>query len=132
MKKLFDPFYENQPEKKFIEELKKPVHEEKPSYFGKRSIQNGEANAYGAYLVVEFPDENLESAYKDFNVFLNVYEIAGKRYPIIARKGETDVFEEYKIITDSEKTYLIANDTEGTLMPIAQLSLSSRKSSTAL
>ena len=31
-----DPFTYNQPEKLFIEELKKPVHSEKPLYFGKR------------------------------------------------------------------------------------------------
>ncbi len=108
-----DPFTYNQPEKVFVEELKKPVHTEKPSYFGKRGAEEGEVALNGIYVIAEFVDENLVTAYNDFQVFLNVYEIAGKHYPIITQKGETSVFEEYKIITDSEKTILISNDTEG-------------------
>lgn len=110
---LEDPFTYNQPEKLFIEELKKPVHTEKPPYFGKREAEEGEVYLKGICLKGEFADENLETAYADFNNFLKVYEISGNDYFIITRKGETSVFEEYKIITDEEKTLLIAGDTEG-------------------
>ena len=108
-----DPFLTLQPQKLFVEELKSPVHAEKPSYFHTRTVENGEVDAYGMYLVEEYQDELLETIYADFNNFLKVYEIGGNRYPVITRKGETEKFESYQIITDSEKTVLIANDTEG-------------------
>ena len=108
-----DPFLKRQPQKLFVEELKKPVHSEKPQGFNTRAVEKGEVNVSGVYLVVEYKDELLETAYADFNNFLNVYEIAGDKYPVITRRGATAKFESYKIVTDKEKTVLIANDTEG-------------------
>ncbi len=111
--KPIDPFLYCQPEKTFVEELKKPVHSLKHPYFGPRSIEEGEVDVSGMYLMPEFEDELLETAYADFNVFLTVYKMGGTHYPVITRRGETSVFEEYKIMTDEEKTILIAADTEG-------------------
>ena len=90
-----DPFLYCQPEKIFVEELKKPVHQVKPAYFNVRKAEKGEIDAKGAYLVPEFSDELLDTAYADFNNFIKVYEIGGNDYPIITRKGKTSVFEEY-------------------------------------
>ncbi|MBE6687645.1 MAG: hypothetical protein E7588_00020 [Ruminococcaceae bacterium] len=108
-----DPFLAKQPPKLFIDELKKPMHNQKPEYFNKRTIKNGEVCVNGIYLVTEFEDELLETCYDDFRNFCKVYEIEGDKYPIITRKGLTSVYEEYKIVTDSEKTVVIAADTEG-------------------
>ena len=108
-----DPFLTRQPQKLFVEELKKPVHSEKPKDFNTRAVERGEVDASGVYLVVEYEDELLETVYTDFNHFAKVYGIAGSSYPVITRKGETVSYESYKIVTDKEKTVLIANDTEG-------------------
>jgi len=112
-KKTIDPFLYCQPEKTFIEELRTPVHTEKPSYFGKRPTEEGEVLASGLYLDIEFEDVLLETAYADFRTFMKVYEISGNRYPLIVRKSKTSVYEEYQIETDDEKTILLAEDTEG-------------------
>ena len=111
--KTTDPFLHCQPEKTFIEELKTPVHSEKPPYFGIRTAEENEVMVSGMYLCDSFEDVLLETAYADFKTFMEVFEIGGNRYPIIVRKGETSVFEEYKIITSDEKTILLAADTEG-------------------
>ncbi|MBQ7036812.1 MAG: hypothetical protein IJN74_04900 [Clostridia bacterium] len=111
--KPVDPFLYRQPEKTFIEELKTPVHSLVPFSFGKRPKEEGEVNVSGMYLVPEFADDLLDTAYMDFSVFLKVYKMDGERYPVYCRRGETSVFEEYKIITEEDKTLLIAADTEG-------------------
>ena len=48
-----DPFLYCQPEKLFVEELKKPVHQVKPAYFNSRKAEKGEANV----TTVLFDDE---------------------------------------------------------------------------
>ena len=111
--KTVDPFLYCQPEKTFIEELKTPVHALMPFYFGKRKKEEGEVGVSGMYLVPEFSDALLDTAYMDFSVFLKVFHMDGERYPLITRKGETSVFEEYKIVVEEDKTVLIAADTEG-------------------
>lgn len=108
-----DPFLYCQPEKLFVEELKKPVHEVKPAYFNVRKKEAGEVYVNGIYLVPEFSDALLDTSYADFNNFLKVYEIGGDIYPIITRKGKTSVFEEYIITVDEDKTVITAEDTEG-------------------
>jgi len=111
--KKTDPFLYCQPEKKFVEELKKPVHAEKPPYFNKRAAEKDEVLTEGLCLKIEFEDALLETAYADFRVFAEVYGIEGERYPIIVRKEKTSVYEEYRIVTDKEQTVLSAGDTEG-------------------
>ena len=36
---LTDPYFYNQPPMTFIDDLKKPVHEKAPDYYGKRKIE---------------------------------------------------------------------------------------------
>ncbi|MBR6700333.1 MAG: hypothetical protein IKL72_01235, partial [Firmicutes bacterium] len=110
-----DPFLYCQPDKKFVEELKKPVHSEKPLYFNTRKKEDKEVDVNGLYLDIaeEFQDDLLETAYADFNTFAKVYELAGNQYPIKVRKGTTSVFEEYQIVTEEDGTVLLAGDTEG-------------------
>lgn len=110
-----DPFLYCQPDKAFVEELKKPVHSERPPYFDTREKESGEVRTKGLFLDItqEFQDELLETAYADFDTFAKVYEIAGDQYPIKVRKGITSVFEEYQIMTEEDGTVLLANDTEG-------------------
>ena len=44
MKRLIkkDPFFENQPPLAFVDELKKPLHSEKPAGYGEREIEKNE------------------------------------------------------------------------------------------
>jgi hypothetical protein len=110
-----DEFFYKQPELSFIEYLKSPVHVEKPKDFGTREISKGEVDARGMYLDIAFPDDKyvLETAYEDFNKFLNVYSLAGNRYPVKIRKGETKCFESYKIQVTESECIITSNDTEG-------------------
>ncbi|MBQ7037472.1 MAG: hypothetical protein IJN74_08330 [Clostridia bacterium] len=111
----FDEFFNRQPEREFVNLLKEPVHTYKPATFGKRAIEEGEINASGMYLTGDFPDPEgvLETAYDDFNLFLNVYEIAGKEYPVRLAKGETRCFEAYTVEIAADGITLTAADTEG-------------------
>lgn len=110
-----DSFFDKQPPLLFVDELKKPVHLVKPSWFKRREAADDEVLVDGAYLSNSFPDEEglLETATADFNRFLTLYEVAGNRYPIRIVKGETTVFEAFTIqVTESGCTILSA-DTEG-------------------
>ena len=110
-----DKYYMLQPPLKFVEELKKPVHDEKPKSFGTGVISDGEANANGIYIKSEFPDEKglLKTMFDDFARFANLYGIGGQSYPVVIRKGETPVFEAYSIDVKEDECVVTANDTEG-------------------
>ena len=110
-----DKFYYNQPEMKFTEELKSELHSVKPSWFGKGKMSPGMADVRGAFLKINFEDaENfLETAYRDFSRFLDVFEIGGDLYPINIEYGETECFEAYKIIVSASSCTVRASDTEG-------------------
>ena len=79
-----DPFFDRQPEKAFMEDLKKPVHERKPAFFGMRPPEDGEICAAGMYLGNAFPEDQglLDTSYQDFSRFLSVHEMGGTRYPL--------------------------------------------------
>lgn len=111
----FDEFFNRQPQRGFVDLLKEPVHTYCPPSFGKRSIEKGEVDASGMYLCGDFPDPEgvLETAYADFNLFLNVYKIGGDRYPVRLIKGETKCFEAYTVEITEEGITLTAADTEG-------------------
>ncbi|MBR1969783.1 MAG: hypothetical protein IKA17_05465 [Clostridia bacterium] len=118
MKRLIkkDPFFENQPPLAFVDELKKPLHSEKPAGYGEREIEKNEIDARGLYLAELFcddPDGLLETIYNDFNKFIKIYEIGGNRFPIFLKKEETDCFEAYKINISDDNITISANDTEG-------------------
>lgn len=110
-----DPFFYKQPPLKFVEELKSPLHTQKPDWFGRMLPEAGEICAFGACLKNNFPDEEglLETATADFREFLNVYGIAGDRYPIILERAETECFEAYRICAAEGFCRVEANDTEG-------------------
>ena len=110
-----DPFFYKQPPLKFVEELRSPLHTQKPAWFGRSLPEAGEVCAFGTYIENDFPDEQglLETATADFACFLNVYGIAGKNYPIILQKADTECFEAYQICIDERSCHVKANDTEG-------------------
>ena len=110
-----DEFFDKQPHPHFIEDLKKPVHETKSVNFGKKCAEPGEADMYGMYLDISFPDDEnlLETAYKDFETFLNVYEIGGNNFRISIRKNKTSCFEEYTLTVNPDGCVIEADDTEG-------------------
>ena len=43
-KNKVDPFLKRQPQKLFVEDLKKPVQSEKPKAFNVRAVEKGEVN----------------------------------------------------------------------------------------
>ena len=110
-----DEFFDKQPYPHFIDELKKPVHESKPVGFGTRCAQGDEVDMRGMYLDISFPDNEglLETAYKDFETFLSVYEIGGKDYSVSIKKSKTSCFEEYSLTVSPDGCTIEADDTEG-------------------
>ena len=52
-----DPYFYNQPDLAFIEELRKPLHMEKPDYYGKKEILPDEVDASGLYIANKFEDD---------------------------------------------------------------------------
>lgn len=119
MKRSFSPdFYllKDQPsELPFVEDLKKPYHENPPKNFGKRKIENDEVSVDGLYLVKEFNDKKglLETAYADFEFFTSLYKIGGKKFPVLIKQQETSCFEEYTVEVKEDEIIISANDTEG-------------------
>ena len=95
----FDEFFNRQPEREFIKTLKEPVHTYCPPSFGKGDLEPGEVDARGMFVTGDFPDPEgvLETAYADFSLFLEVYKIAGDRYPVRLSLGETRCFEAFAV-----------------------------------
>ncbi len=118
-----DPFFENQPPKVFVEDLKKPYHTVRPAWFGHRRVQSDEIDAHGIYLVNRFPDPEglLETATADFELFGKVYGIAGDRYPVVLEYDRTPCFEAYTIRANAEGCTVTAQDTEGIRRAIMEL-----------
>jgi len=110
-----DPFFYKQPPLLFVEELKKPLHSEKPDWFCRSVPDAGEVSTAGMYLHREFPDNEglLETAIADFEAFLSVYEISGNRYPVKLAYRETECFEAYRICISENECTIEAADTEG-------------------
>ena len=111
-----DPFFDRQPPMSFIDELRRPLHEEKPPYYGKRAPKKGEFDANGIYISQPYSDDPeglLETVYRDIDRFLDVYGIGGDRYPIVIKKGKTEKFEAYVIEITPEGITVTADDTEG-------------------
>ena len=110
-----DPYFYKQPPLLFVDELRKPIHVVKPEWFGRNELGNGEVSAAGAFLMNEFPDEEglLETAVDDFNLFLQVHDARGERYPIRMIYKETECFEAYRIVVKEDFCMVEAADTEG-------------------
>ena len=110
-----DPYYYKQPSMTFIDELKTPLHNEKPLHYGKRAMEQGEVDLKGIYIAEKFEDDNglLDTSYRDFELFLKVYEIGGNRVPVRLVKAETEMFEAYSVEIKQDEIIISANDTEG-------------------
>ena len=110
-----DPFFTDQPELEFLEDLKSPLWKERPAGFGERAIEEGEIDVSGLYLETGFPDPEglLETIYDDFAKFLRVTRIAGRRIPVRIAEAETPVFEAYRVTVSPEAVTIEAADTEG-------------------
>ncbi len=106
---------ENQPENKFIEDLKKPLHVLKTDSFSSDTAKENEINMSGMFLKNEFDDAEglLETAFDDFNKFIKVYEIGGSDFPVTTRKKITSCFEEYTLTVNKDGAFIEAADTEG-------------------
>jgi len=117
MKRLIDKdeFFDQQPSLAFVEYLKAPVHDHKPARFSRTEPKLGEILVNGLYLDGEFPDECglLQKSYEDFNLFLSVCGIAGKKYPIRFIKAPSACFEAYTIMVKEDFCVISADDTEG-------------------
>ncbi len=112
---IIDDFFYKQPPKDFVEQLKMPLHMSKPQGFGARKALPDEIDMTGMFLNISFKDKDglLETAFADFNRFLDVYEIGGNRFEVSVEFGITSVFEEYRIIISENGAKLVAADTEG-------------------
>ena len=110
-----DPYFYEQPKKEFVEDLKRPLHEEPPLNFGKGTLAEGLIDASGIYIREPFPEnrELLLTAEEDFLRFTEICGIGGKRYPILFVKTETDDPESYEIEFSSEGAKVYTGDTEG-------------------
>lgn len=83
--KEFPHFIDVQPPKRFVDELKSPLHTVSPSHFcTEKALAENEVSAIGAFLDKSFPDPEglLDTVCGDFEAFLGVCGISGDRYPI--------------------------------------------------
>ena len=110
-----DPFFSDQPELSFVDELRSPMYKRKPRGFGVREPDAKEIDARGCYVDFRFPDPEglLETAVADLSRFMSIFEIAGDRYPIIFEIRDGFLFESYRIIPTRRECLVIAGDTEG-------------------
>ncbi|MCR5264393.1 MAG: hypothetical protein K6D94_10990 [Clostridiales bacterium] len=110
-----DPFFTDQPDKSFIDELRSPLHAGRPSFFGTRVPETGEACVDGLYIAERFPDDTglLGASYDDFQRFADVCGIAGDRYPVRIVREETGCFESFRISVGTDGTVVFSGDTEG-------------------
>lgn len=110
-----DPFFDRQPEMKFIDELRSPVHSAPPANFARAQARPGEADVRGMYIKERFPDDGglLDVSYADIDTFIGLCGMGGGAYPLYLRRGETECFEAYEIDISPERTVVTAADTEG-------------------
>lgn len=115
MSNRVDCFFDKQPPLSFVDELRKPLHMQKPKWFGRTELKEGEVCASGAYVIHEFPDDEklLETAIEDFCFFLSLYNVAGNQYPIRIVKRPTQCFEAFRIRVEQDGCIVEAEDTEG-------------------
>ena len=110
-----DPFFEKQPEPRFVEGLKKPMHEQAPENFGRTVAEAGEVCAAGASIVMCVPEweEILCTAVQDVEKFFRVTGIAGERYPvkIVCEAGYEE--ESYRITAGDSECIIASSDSEG-------------------
>lgn len=105
----------------FIEELQKPLHNQKPVFWEERPARDGERSLSGGISVhMDFPDPAgvLETALADFARFCQIMDLAQSNtgeggVSLDIRSGETDCFEAYRLVVSPAGLVLEAADTEG-------------------
>lgn len=113
---IIDPFFYKQPSKDFINELKGSVHIQLPNRWGLRKANQNEIDLKkGVKLYKDFGDPNglLDTAYNDFERFLELAKITDGNYPLKISYAPTECFEAYRIEVQPECCNIIAADTEG-------------------
>lgn len=101
---------------KFVEELSLPLHQKMPVNWVRRAAKQNEAClAMGVRLEPGFtdPQGRLDTAYDDFNHFLDIAGIKGDSYTIVTTYMETSVPESYHITVQEERSVIRSADTEG-------------------
>ena len=108
-----------EPQWRFIDELQKPVHRQKPIYWHHRTAGSEEASlAEGIAIDYCFPDPRglLQTALADFERFLSVMEIKQTEqapYHLVIQQANTPCFEAFRLIIGLYSCTLEAADTEG-------------------
>ena len=112
-----DLFFDRQPELEFIKELKQPVHNQSPGKWGARDAGPDEVVLiHGIRIIREFKDPEgvLDTAYHDFERFLNVHNIPNNGpYKLRLVFAKTECFEAYEIAIGPDECVIRAADTEG-------------------
>ncbi len=114
---LTDPFREKQPSPSFLEELTKPLHQERIPGWNGREPAKGEVFFTRVTLAFAFPDPEglLLTAYEDFSRFLTVAgsTVGEDGFRLKTEQREDLGKEEYIITVEKSGCTLSAADTEG-------------------
>ncbi len=112
----------------FIDELQKPVHQQKPAFWQLRPARGGELSLSGGLILhQDFADPAglLETAWADFARFCSVLDLAARTgyaaVPLEIRQAETDGPESFRLLVSPDGIRLEAADTEGIRRGICQL-----------
>ncbi|MBO4980182.1 MAG: hypothetical protein J6D16_07225 [Clostridia bacterium] len=114
--KEFPAYIDVQPPRAFVDELKKPLHSEKPSHFcAECQPREGEVRAFGLFLDKKFPDPEglLDTVYEDFEAFAKVCGVWGDRYPIGLLFAANYEGEAHRIEVDEGGVRVTAGNAEG-------------------
>lgn len=120
---VIDPYFENQPPLKFIDDLKKEYHTTKPLNFGKRACENDEVCIAGLYLKQEFVDDKIDIGVirEDFNKFISLCSIDGDKYCVRLIEKEVCGYESYEIKVDINQCVICANDNAGFIRALVEI-----------
>lgn len=112
----------------FIDELQKPVHQQKPAFWQPRPARSGELSLTGGLALHQAfadPAGVLETAWADFARFCSVLDLNGQNgeptVPLEIRQAETDGPEAFRLRVGPDGIQLEAADTEGIRRGIVQL-----------
>lgn len=110
-----DPFKDRQPKMTFAEELALPMHTRRPDNWSSVPPTEGEISVEHVSFKAEYIDPLLETAYRDFENFAEVYgiDISNGGVEVVVRRAPSECFEAYNITVEATRVEITANDTEG-------------------